>query len=145
MAAKAPLSAPVDLDLDVLAPDSRTFVFRGKTYSVPGDISVPTLVEAMKLRGRMLALDADGDEEAKSETVEALYVLVMDIVKDANEDVSELRLSITQLMYLLGLILSGEEGVTPEEALAAEIAPQAPEKAAEDSEHPPTSRKKKAA
>lgn len=138
----------VDLDLDVLAPPPRTMQFKGVIYNIPADISVPTLLQAVRLREQVAAGES-GDIEDQEVAVQAMFDLVMNLIRAENgPDIPELNVTVTQLMYIVGLILSGQENVTMDQALISALGGDEDVKPTEDeAEHPPTVRKprKKAA
>lgn len=136
-----PEQATVDLDLDVIAPPERTFRFKGSVYRIPGDVPVTTLIRASQLRETM-DVDSGSTEDEQREAISAMFDLVMELIKAENPEAEELNVSVPQLLYLIGLILSGVEGVTMNQAIEETLQPPAKPKKKEDADHPPTSRRR---
>jgi hypothetical protein len=101
-----------ELNLDDLQPDPHTVTFRGLSYELPGVIPVPTILQAVKLERTITAGQETGDMEAVAEGAEQLYAMVMELLRDLNEDVPDLRFNLEDLMLILGMVTSGQAGTT---------------------------------
>lgn len=129
----------VDLDLDALAPPNRTVLLRGKVYELPGDIPITTVIEALRVQTK---LQASLDEDPV-EGINELLEIVWSLFREVNPDFEPIPLSMTQVMEILGLILSGMN-VSFEDAVQEAIV-GLKEEAAEGSENPPTRQSRKSA
>lgn len=114
-----------ELNLDALQPDRHVITFRGIQYELPGAVPVPTIIEAAKLdQGLTDAQDGDDAGEVAA-AAEKMYDLVMELLRDCDPEVQDLRLTIEDMTMILGLVTSGSgEGLEFSEALMDVLAGQ---------------------
>lgn len=135
----------VDLDLDVIAPPPKTLRLKGVVYEIPSDIPVVTLVQIVQMREKIEAAE-NGSVDEQVEAVQGLFDVVMNLLRAERPDMPELTVSVEQLMYIVGMILSGIEGVTMDEALAHALSGgEATSKQADDDVPPTKSKPRKKA
>jgi len=127
----------VDLDLDAIAPPNRTLRLGGKVYELPGDMPIETIIRAMQLQGQM---ESEDEAEAVG-AINSLIEIIYDLFRECDPDFVPIKLSLSNVMNILGLVLSGmnidfDEAI--KEAIAG-IEEEAEAEPKEGDEHPPTS------
>lgn len=134
-----PPKARVDLDLDALAPPPKTVRLRGRVYELPGDIGLDAIIRALQLSDN---IGADAEEEsiaAMRELVEIIY----DLFRECDPNFEPVPLTLTQILNILGLIMSGLdidfEAALKEALVDSDAAADDTKKAAEEG-RPPTRR-----
>lgn len=105
----------VDLDLDVIAPEPRTFRFGGKVYKLPAEIPIPTTIDALRLHDVLTSAEPGTPEMIGA--LDELYKLELEIVQVHQPDVERLMLSERQMMRVFGLIVRGPDVELPEAIL----------------------------
>lgn len=95
----------VDLDLDELQPPARTFRKDGVVYELPGEIPIPTVIEALQVMSTLEDPKVDA-----SAAFTKMYDIVLDLIRQKNPDVDRIMLGSGEVQQLMGLIVGGAPG-----------------------------------
>lgn len=92
------------LNLDDLAPPDITVTFRGVEYQLPGEVPIATIIECVNLQEQF---ESATDTRAQMALIERMYRIVMEVFRDRNAEIPDLRFTSSEVGYLIGFIASG--------------------------------------
>lgn len=106
------------ISLSDLAPPDVEVEYRGSVYMLPGEVPLITIVEAVHLQE---GLESAKTVEEQTLVLERMYRIVMDLFRDRNPDVPDLRLTTSEVGWLIAFVASGGEMESLEEAIQSVV------------------------
>lgn len=120
------------INLDDVVPEDIEFDYRGKTYTISGDLDVETTFKLIGLFGDLADAEVAGDRKKQLSVNGKLEQLLLDLFKEHDPSLEKLpfgvvayRNVVTQLLGSLGLeVIGGDPPADPSKPTAKKRAPR---------------------
>jgi hypothetical protein len=95
------------INLDELLPEDIVFTYKGRDYTISGDISIAATFDLVELFGRHAEAEEAGDLQAVREVNVELEEKLLELFQERDPDLTELPFGVMAYRHVLAHVLTG--------------------------------------